>query len=351
MAQKDVGNKIPIYKLKKTDEVMKYYDEWGEGNKYDQDMVDWNYTGPKETSEVLIKYEKNKEAKIYDAGCGTGLVGVELQKYGYSNFYGADLSQKLLDLVPKGLYQKLDKVDLNKPIQEEDNFFDAVMCVGTFTFGHVKPPALDEFIRITKNKGYVCFTINEGIHEEYGFDKKIEQLNKDKKWKEVEFFKSNYIASKDVNAWLGIYEALNFSIKNKNINILKDMLKEWPYFYAMMDMLDMVLAKTDQRIIKFYEECMGDSNLISLGEKLRKQLSTLIYLNRKIIPDYILEQRKEYRDSIRKRNTYAEVLNILQADIMKKIYKKKLKAKDKKILVDAMLVTIAGIAAAMKNVG
>ena len=44
MAQKDVGNKVPIYKLKKTDEVMKYYDEWGEGNKYDQDMVEWNYT-------------------------------------------------------------------------------------------------------------------------------------------------------------------------------------------------------------------------------------------------------------------------------------------------------------------
>ena len=32
MAQKDVGNKVPIYKLKKTDEVMKYYDEWGKGN-------------------------------------------------------------------------------------------------------------------------------------------------------------------------------------------------------------------------------------------------------------------------------------------------------------------------------
>lgn len=152
-------------------------------------------------------------------------------------------------------------------------------------------------------------------------------------------------------AWLGIYEALNFAIKNKNINILKDMLREWPYFYAMMDMLDMVLAKTDQRIIKFYEECLGDNNLKNTGEKLRKQLSTLIYLNRKIIPTYILEQRKEYRDSIRKRNTYAEVLNILQADIMKKLYKKKLKVKDKKLLIDSMLVTIAGIAAAMKNVG
>ena len=52
MSQKDVGNKIPIYKLKKTDEVMRYYDDWGIENKYDQDMVDWNYTGPKETVEV-----------------------------------------------------------------------------------------------------------------------------------------------------------------------------------------------------------------------------------------------------------------------------------------------------------
>ena len=159
MAQKDVGNKVPIYKLKKTDEVMKYYDEWGEGNKYDKDMVDWNYTGPKETSEIFNKYVKDKNIEIYDAGCGTGLVGVELKKFGFSNFHGADLSQKLLDLVPSGLYKSLEKVDLNKTINHKDNSFDAVMCVGTFTFGHVKPPALDEFVRITKNSGLICFTI------------------------------------------------------------------------------------------------------------------------------------------------------------------------------------------------
>jgi len=208
MAQKDVGNKVPIYKLKKTEEVMKYYDEWGEGNKYDKDMVDWNYTGPKETSAVFNKHAKDKAIKIYDAGCGTGLVGVELKKYGFSKFFGADLSQKLLDLVPKGLYQSLEKVDLNKQINQEDNKFDAVMCVGTFTFGHVKPPALDEFIRITKNTGLICFTINEGIYEEYGFDKKIKELLDKGKWRQIEFFKSDYIASKDVNAWLGLYEVL-----------------------------------------------------------------------------------------------------------------------------------------------
>jgi phosphoenolpyruvate carboxylase len=131
-------------------------------------------------------------------------------------------------------------------------------------------------------------------------------------------------------AWLGTFEALRFAEKSKNKNVLKDMLNHWPFFYAMMDMLDMVLTKTDQRVIKFYEECLGDKNLKNTGEKLRKQLSSLIYLNKKIIPNYILEQRKEYRESIRIRNTYAEVLNILQADIMKKLNKTNLKIRNKK---------------------
>ena len=205
MSQKDVGNKIPIYKLKTTNEVMRYYDEWGDKDKYNKDMVDWNYTGPKETAETFNKYEKNKDTLIFDAGCGTGLVGMELKKYSFKNFHGADLSQTLLNTVPKDLYQKLVKVDLNKPIEVENNFYGGVMCVGTFTFGHVKPNALDEFIRITKPGGLICFTINEGIHEEYGFDKKIISLNQNNKWEEIEFFKSDYIASKDVNAWLGLY--------------------------------------------------------------------------------------------------------------------------------------------------
>ena len=202
MADKDVENKVPIYKLKTTEEIMKYYDEWGTNNKYDKDMVEWDYTGPKETVDTFKKYANNKEIKIYDAGCGTGLVGVELKKSGYTNFDGVDLSQKLLDLIPNGLYKNLSKTDLNQPLNISDNEYGSVLCVGTFTFGHVNPQALHDFIRITKNKGLICFTINEGIYEEYGFDKKINELTEKNLWKKKEFFKSNYISSKDVNAWL-----------------------------------------------------------------------------------------------------------------------------------------------------
>ena len=68
MSQKDIEDKIPINKLKTTEEVMKYYDNWGEKNKYDQDMIDWNYTGPKETVTVFKKYALNKEIKILMQG-------------------------------------------------------------------------------------------------------------------------------------------------------------------------------------------------------------------------------------------------------------------------------------------
>ena len=171
-------------------------------------MVEWNYTGPQETVKIFKKYSKNKDIKILDAGCGTGLVGIELRKNGYTNIDGADLSKKLLDLIPSDLYKKLEQIDLNKTLDKKSNIYDAVLCVGTFTFGHVKPQALDELIRVIKNKGLICFTVNEGIYEEYGFDKKIKNLSNIKSWNVIEFFKSDYIKSKGVNAWLCLAEVI-----------------------------------------------------------------------------------------------------------------------------------------------
>jgi len=206
--KKEVISKLDIYKIKKPEELLKYYQDWTDNNKYNKDMVDWNYTAPQETVSVLRKYALKKNSRILDAGCGTGLVGIELKKYGYSNIEGVDFSQSMLDLVPQNIYQKIEKIDLNKPLKFKHNIYDVVMCVGTFTYGHVKPHALDEIIRITKNKGLICFTINEGIYEEYGFDRKIKELTNNRSWNVREFFKSDYITTKNVEAWLCLAEII-----------------------------------------------------------------------------------------------------------------------------------------------
>ena len=206
--KKDISNKLDIYKLKTSEELLKYYKDWADNNKYNKDMVVWNYTAPQETVSILKKYAFDKNFKILDAGCGTGLVGIELKKYGYSNIEGVDFSQSMLDLVPQDIYRKIEKIDLNKSLKFKDDMYDIVMCVGTFTYGHVKPKALDELIRITRNGGLICFTINEGIYEEYGFDKKIKELSNNKSWNVKEFFKSGYITTKDVEAWLCLAEII-----------------------------------------------------------------------------------------------------------------------------------------------
>ena len=210
MNTKNTDNKIPIYKLETKEKVLEYYTSWTKNNQYNLDMVDWNYIAPKNAAKIFGKHAINKSINILDAGCGTGLVGQELSKEGFGNLIGADLSQDMLNLVPNGLYNKLDLIDLNKQLKYTDNYFDAVMCVGTFTYGHVKAPTLDEFLRIVKTNGLICFTINEGIYQKYEFDKKIQKLEQNNQWKILELKKSSYIVNKDVDAWFCVAK------KNKN---------------------------------------------------------------------------------------------------------------------------------------
>ena len=202
MINKDTDNKLPIYKLTSKDKVLKYYDDWTKNAQFNQDMIDWKYTAPVNTVQLLDKYIHDKNIKILDAGCGSGLAGIELKKRGFTNIYGVDFSQSMLNLIPNNIYQTVELIDLNEPLKYNDNDFDVIICVGTFTYGHVKAHALNEFIRVTNKNGYICFTINEGIYTEYKFDKKINELSKNKSWEVLNLSKSSYIVNKDVEAWL-----------------------------------------------------------------------------------------------------------------------------------------------------
>ena len=128
------------------------------------------------------------------------------------------------------------------------------------------------------------------------------------------------------------------------------MEKNWPFFYSMLDILDMVITKADPEISKIYEEYLADKNLKRVGKKLRFQFDTVKRLNKKISSKEMILSRKQFRTLIVVRSVYSEVLNIIQPIVIHKIKKNKNIA-DKKYLNDALLTSIAGISAAMKNTG
>ena len=152
-------------------------------------------------------------------------------------------------------------------------------------------------------------------------------------------------------AWLGTAEALRYSSIKTFKKTLIDMEKNWPYFNSTMDLLDMVLSKVDPEISKVYEQNLADKQLKRVGKKLRFQFDAVKKLNHDITPREILQQRRAFRGPAIIRNIYAEVLNVLQAVVMSKLTNKKLDKQSKKKLDDALMTSIAGISAAIKNTG
>ena len=151
-------------------------------------------------------------------------------------------------------------------------------------------------------------------------------------------------------AWLGSTEALRYAYYKRSRKILFDMERNWPFFNAMLDMLDMVISKVDPDISKIYEEFLADESLKKVGRKLRLEFDIIKKLNKKITPKEIALIRKPFRSPIIVRNIYTEVLNIIQPVVIKKLKVNK-NLKNKQYLNDALLTSIAGISAAMKNTG
>jgi len=152
--------------------------------------------------QIFQEYIKDKSLRIIDVGCGTGLVGVELEKGGFSNFDGIDISQEMIDIAKQRGYSKLFIGSLNDSLPCKDNEYDAALCVGVFTHGHVGSDRLDELVRIVKPGGIICFTVNEGVYDSYGFDSKIKNLESTNIWKILEIRKSDYMTKKNIK---GIY--------------------------------------------------------------------------------------------------------------------------------------------------
>jgi phosphoenolpyruvate carboxylase len=148
-------------------------------------------------------------------------------------------------------------------------------------------------------------------------------------------------------AWLGAGAAMRAAIERGEADTLQQMARAWPFFATRLSMLEMVFAKADGRMSAYYEELLVDPSLHHLGDSLRAQLEadrdTMLELNGH---GELLEDQPWIRESIRLRNIYTEPLNLLQAELLQRQ-----RAESDPVVERAIMVTIAGISAGLRNTG
>ncbi len=180
------SNKVEwVYSSKNEAELTERYDEWA--RTYDRDLTqDFAYRGPQLAAEYFKKYVP-KEARVLDAGAGTGIVGEVLSADGYTTIEAMDLSAGMLEQAKaKNVYRALHQKVMGQPLGFRTGEYDATICVGTLTVGHAPASSLDKLARVTKPGGCVVFTLRPDVYEKDGFREKQSQLEQAGTWELVE---------------------------------------------------------------------------------------------------------------------------------------------------------------------
>ncbi|KAK3222640.1 hypothetical protein Dsin_009665 [Dipteronia sinensis] len=149
-------------------------------------------------------------------------------------------------------------------------------------------------------------------------------------------------------AWLGVGAGLKGACEKGHTEDLKAMYKEWPFFQSTIDLIEMVLGKADIPIAKHYDEVLVSQNRQELGAELRRELvTTEKYVLVVSGHEKLSENNRSLRRLIESRLPYLNPMNMLQVEVLKRLRRDD----DNHKLRDALLITINGIAAGMRNTG
>jgi len=156
--------------------------------------IDRNPTIAKILSEYFPTAKDRADARVLDLAAGTGLVGKDLYKVGFTNIDGVDFSEAMLvELRKKGCYT-LDYCgrlgDNTDPICGiADGSYDVVVIAGGFAHGHLNIQVLRQAARALKKGGLFINAMSELytkiVPELGGLEPLIWKMEDEKVWKYV----------------------------------------------------------------------------------------------------------------------------------------------------------------------
>ncbi len=149
-------------------------------------------------------------------------------------------------------------------------------------------------------------------------------------------------------AWLGTDTAMHETLEHDKADVLTEML-DWPFYRMQTDMLEMVLAKADATLARYYAERLTDESQRATVAALCERLTGLTQdLLRITGAPHLLANDPALAESLNVRNTYLDPLHLLQAELLARWRDKRM---DQDAVEQSLQVTMAGIASGLRNTG
>jgi phosphoenolpyruvate carboxylase len=150
-----------------------------------------------------------------------------------------------------------------------------------------------------------------------------------------------------LGAWLGVEDAFDVAFARGEREQIREMYREWTHFRSAIDLIGMVLAKADARIAAEYDRRLVPADLQPLGTDLRARLQRAITCVLDVTSQQeLLQTNPVLRRSIEVRNPYVDPINLVQVELLRRV-----RANDDERVKAALLVTVNGVAAGMRNTG
>ena len=151
-------------------------------------------------------------------------------------------------------------------------------------------------------------------------------------------------------AWLGALTGLKKALDQYGLETLNEMSLNWPFFRARLEMLEMVFSKADSWLSEHYDNALVEDMYKPLGVTLRKELEEAIELVQSLSPQKsLLAAQPWIKESISLRNPYTDPLNVLQVELLRRARSNE--EHNEGDIDNALMITMTGIAAGMRNTG